>query len=433
MTERPTAASRPPVKNPWWTRPVIVLPGVAGLAFLAALFSPVQRTPRSGDPRLSTLSTAPLGVSLAHDLALRLGWRVERQMRAGMPSDSAAILAILNPAIPLRVTEVHALLTHVRNGGAAIVVLSPGGSPLSDSLKIRAGPAGSAVPVEPDSLRCDERGRGRAFMHLWYGATPQLLSLERFGAAPTELETFVWTTPSFPSITSPPRRPAMSGYRYGAGRLVLASDPDLFRNDALRDCEPGFDVALVRALEFLRDGGPSSAPRDLVVFDEYHQGHGAHPGTLRAAALYLRDHPSGRLLAQLAVAGIVLLLALAPRTVAPREDTRLERRSPVEQVDALARAYERVGATRTAAARLVRGLRRRTEQQRRGPGLGGSHRNTAPGDDEDTWLARVAARFPRLDDDVTLARLALARSLPTRTFATLGPALHRIETTLTGR
>ena len=431
MTERTTVASRPP--GPWWTRPAIVLPTVAGLAFLAALFSPVQRNARSGDPRLSTLSTAPLGASLALNLAGRLGWRVERQMRAGMPSDPAAIHAVLSPAIPLRVTEVHALLEHVRNGGAAIVVLGPGSASLSDSLKLRVGAAGNAVPVEPDARTCAARGRVRDFVHLWYGATPQLLSIERFGPAPVELETFVWTTPAFPSTATSARRPAMSGYRYGAGRLVVAADPDLFRNDAIRDCEPGFDVAFVRALEFLRDGGPSVSARDLLVFDEYHQGHGAHPGTLRAAALYLRDHPSGRLLAQLAVAGIVLLLALAPRTVAPRADTRLERRSPLEQVDALARAYERVGATRTAAARLVRGLRRRTEQQKRGLGLGDANRRTASGDDDVTWLARVAARFPRLDEDVTLARLALERSLPTRTFATLGPALHRIEATLTGR
>ncbi len=412
---------------------MIVIPAVAALAFLAALFSPVNRTPRSGDPRLSTLSTEALGASLAYDLAGRLGWRVERQMRAGMPSDPAAIHAILSPAIPLRVTEVNALLTHVRNGGGAIVVLGRGTASLSDSLKLRVGAAGNAVAVESDSGSCRPRGRARAFTHLWYGATPQLLSIERFGPAPVELETFVWTEPSSPAMTDPARRRAMTGYRYGAGRLVVAADPDLFRNDALRDCESGFDVAFVRALEFLRAGGSSPGPRDLVVFDEYHQGHGAHPGTLSAAALYLRDRPSGRLLAQLVVAGIVLLLAMAPRTVAPRADTRLERRSPLEQVDALARAYERVGATRTAAARLIRGVRRRTEQQKRGLGLGGSHHRTALGDDESAWLTRIAARFPRLDEDVTLARLALERSLSTRVFATLGPALHRIETTLTGR
>ena len=49
------------------------------------------------------------------------------------------------------------------------------------------------------------------------------------------------------------------------------------------------------------------------------------------------------------------------------------------------------------------------------------------------WLTRIAERFPALDDDVRLARRALAESLPSRTFATLGPALHRIEATLTGR
>ena len=68
------------VSQPWWVRPAIVLPVVAGLAFVAALFSPAASGPRSGDSRLSTLSAAPLGARLFHDLAQRLGWRTERRL-----------------------------------------------------------------------------------------------------------------------------------------------------------------------------------------------------------------------------------------------------------------------------------------------------------------------------------------------------------------
>jgi hypothetical protein len=107
-----TPASPPRLPSnptPWWTKPAIVLPAVGALAFVAALFSPVKQSPRGGDPRLSSLSTAPLGASLAYELADRLGWDVERRLRTGIMSDRGTILAVLDPAIPLRVGEVHAL------------------------------------------------------------------------------------------------------------------------------------------------------------------------------------------------------------------------------------------------------------------------------------------------------------------------------------
>src|SRR5690606_34516894 len=74
--------------------------------------------------------------------------------------------------------------------------------------------------------------------------------------------------------------PAVIGMQLGNGRLVLIADADMLRNDALRVCRHGFDVATIRALEYLRDGGP--VPRNRIVFDEYHQGFGAPPGSLNA-------------------------------------------------------------------------------------------------------------------------------------------------------
>ena len=85
----------PPAQQPWWARPAIVLPGIAGLAFAAALLSPVTTGPRSGDPRLTTHSAAPLGARLLHDLAQRLGWRTERRIVATFRSDPGSIQAVL--------------------------------------------------------------------------------------------------------------------------------------------------------------------------------------------------------------------------------------------------------------------------------------------------------------------------------------------------
>src|SRR3954465_4308284 len=118
--------------------------------------------------------------------------------------------------------------------------------------------------------------------------------------------------------------------------------------------------------EYLAAGTPR---RDRLVFDEYHQGFGTHPGTLRAIVVYLARSSSGHVLLQGMLAGLVLLLALGPRPLPPHEIERVERRSPLEHVGALAQAYARVGGTRAATTRLLHGVRRRVERSSsRGPG-----------------------------------------------------------------
>lgn len=409
-------AVRPP--QPWWVRPAIVLPIVGGLTLLVTLFAPVRVGPRSGDPRLSTYSTTPLGAGLLHELTQRLGWRTERRLRPELPPDPTVIHAVLAPAIPLRLGETHALLEHVRQGGAALLVVGSSTRSLLDSLHLRISDAGTAQPVELASGEC--RGRELpASISLWAGLPRQMLTLRWTAPPPGTVERFLESR-AFLGLRGDSLMPSVIGFEYGRGRIVVSADADVVRNDAMRDCEAGFDVVAVRALEFLRAGG--DRPRDLVVFDEYHQAHGAHPGTLSAVFLYLGRSPSGRLLAQLVVAGLLLLLALGPRTVPPRDDPRVERRSPLEQVDALARAYDQVGATRTAAQRLLRGVRRRTERAAtRG-------RRTL---DDAAWLAQVVTRHPAIADDAALVMRALDEAVPPRVFATLGPALHRIEATLT--
>jgi hypothetical protein len=117
----------------------------------------------------------------------------------------------------------------------------------------------------------------------------------------------------------------------------------------------------------------------------------------------------------------VLLLALAPRAIRPRDPERIERRSPLEHVDALARAYAQVGAGRTAATHLLRGVRRRLER-------GGARPRTVRTDEE--FLRSVAQTDPTLSADVELVRRALADGAPKEALAEAGAALARIEASL---
>ena len=91
-------------------------------------------------------------------------------------------------------------------------------------------------------------------------------------------------------------------------------------------------------------------------------------------------------------------------------------------VDALARAYRAVGATRTATTRLVHGVRRRVDRS-----LGS--RGAAPTDD--AFLAWARERAPARSSDIDLVRQALERPVPRRQLEDVGQALRRLETSLT--
>jgi hypothetical protein len=143
---------------------------------------------------------------------------------------------------------------------------------------------------------------------------------------------------------------------------------------------------------------------------------------MSAVSSYLVGTPSGRLLFQMLAAGLVLLLAVAPRLIPPRDPLAIERRSPLEHVDALGRAYAQVGATKSATARLVRGVRRRLS--------GGTVRAGSELSD-DAFLDRALRDAPQLAAEVALIKKALHTPLPRRDFSTVGAALEQLELSLT--
>jgi hypothetical protein len=416
MTAPPVA----PANEPWYARPGVVLPIVAALVILAALFAPERVAGRTGDARLSTISTEPQGAALFYDLARRLGWQVEQRRTAVLDTDPDVIHAVLAADVPLRIAEVHALLENVRNGGALLVVLAGAGDPIGDSLHVALGGGGGPLRARgAPTTGC--AARTGFFVPLWPNDQVALYSLRWRGLrTPPQIDTFVRVNETTIGRGRARAGAAAVGFPYGRGRIVLGSDPDLLRNDALRVCEYGLDVPAVHMLEYLSDGG--AVPRRRIVFDEFHHGFGRQPGTMSAIASYLSGTVSGRLLFQLAAAGLVLLVSLAPRPIPPRDPERVERRSPLEHVDALARAYDQVDATRTATARLVRGVRRRVER-------GASLAPTAQSDD--AFLARAVLAAPALAPDVSLIRTGLTTTLSRADFTRLGTALHRLESSLT--
>jgi hypothetical protein len=402
----------------WWTRPSVVLPLLATLALLVALVTPQAVSGRFGDPRLSSHFAGSMGARVLADMAHRMGWRIVRQDSQPAPTGPTGrtIHAVLAPTIPLTAADAHAYLDAVRRGDALLLVLDAR-TALSDSLGVtHLQRGGFLAPNAMSSRTCAKRVDFTP--SLWPDGRVHLWGIRWLRPAPDEQVIFASLELDPQQGTVAPGNAAV-GFPYGQGRVIVVGDPDLLRNDVVRRCAWGTDVLAVRMLEWLRGGGP--APRTTLAFDEYHQGFGSRPTVFSVTGAFLIDHPVGRTLLQVVLAALTLLLAVAPRAIKPKEVERIERRDPLEQVDALAHAYEQVHATRTISARLLQGLRWRLER-------GGTGTRARP---DDAFLTAALTRAPALKEDVTLVRRALLEPVNDRELPEIGAALHRIEHTLT--
>jgi hypothetical protein len=365
----------------WLLRPKIALPLLACALAMTVLLTPTRDlTPFDRAGPLTTTSSTPAGAKGLYEVAGRLGWPVSRRERSFTGGlDSNRVYLVLDPPVTPLAIEVHALLDAVRRGAGLIYIASTG-SQMDDSLHVHPGGGNTMVPLtdRPDLVHpCPPRDAGSPAIN-WFDDSVHLYGLVSTRAWPEDTTLFV----TVESDTSRKvKMPAAVGFPFGAGRIVVLSDADLLRNDVIRVCRWGLGIEALRMIDYAAAGR-----REMLVFDEFHFGKRASADVLGAATDFLTDTAPGRAILQIAIAGLVLLVAAAWRPVAPVAVKRIERRSALEHVVALARAYARVGATRTAVRRLVRGLRRRHSRK----GL----RN------DEAYLSGVAAQNPPLAADV---------------------------------
>ena len=385
-----------------------ILGGLLALVFVALLISPTTEAGRAH----STHSAGLDGTRLVHDLTRRLGWLPER--REVPFTDSATTAAPIQVLVRASVgaAEAQALLRHVRTGGSLLVAGEAGA--LEDSLPTVTGEFGEPVAL-PEGDNC-RRG------------SPWENSLSQFG----RVAGVGWRRPvpddtiGFGAITVPavagglPRRVrrAAVGYPLGAGRIVIVADPGFLVNGMIRQCEYQADVSFMRMIEYLSHGERGRR----IAFDEYHHGYGVRGGSFTAIRMYLGGTGSGRMLAQMAVAGLLLLFAAAPRPLAPRDPSRIARRSPLEHADALAHAYSSVNATRTATARLLAGVRRRARRDR-----------TRARESDEQLLAAASALSPAAAAAAATVAAALDASVSASELPGVADAMALIETVLTPR
>lgn len=380
----------------------------AGLATIVAviLFTP------SADvlgtvARLSSYSAAPGGARGVYELARRLGWDVARSTERVLPGEQTTpVYAVLDPAVPLTGGEVADLLARVR-AGAGLLIVAEREAPLADSLGVRVGSTFGALPWDTTNV-CPARRRFSLRAPLWDVPTVQL---SRRDSASTV--TFLALQVAWIGSAD---LPAVVGFELGRGRVGVVSHPLLLANDVIKECRFPAGLAVAGLLQYLRGTG-DGAKRSLLVFDEFHQGYGPQPSIRNVAGRMLFGTAPGRGLVQVGLAGMILLAAVAPRPLPPRTGSKRQRRSPLEHVEALATAYHAVGATRTAARRLVRGLRRRL-----------SHgRIVATSETDETFLRELASAHPEVEVEVERVLHSLANRHTARELVATRDAIRHIE------
>ena len=419
MAEPPSVAGDPPRRL---LRPRVVFGVLLVVVVLTTLFAP--DVGRTGDERLSSFSTEPQGAAALYQTAARLGWRPSR-LTTPYPEtlDSGAVYLVLDPPKPVTGSEAHRLLEAVRRGAGLLVVVARAG-PISDSLKMGRSSQGGAqhIRAQVGERVCGDSNEVRGVD--WGGGNVHSWWLAPRGPLHRDTVSFAWVTRPgarpdtvvpFPTDTvRRRRRPAVEaaalGFPYGKGRIVAVADPDWLRNDVIRVCKWRAGESAVRMLEYL-----SPDQRLRLVFDEFHQGLDEDRGPAAAVRDALEDTPSGRALLMALVAGLVLLAAVGPRPIAPAARERIERRSPLEHVEALARAYEQAGASRVVTRRLVHGIRRRHS-------YGVAHRAS-----DDEFLRALADRHPGIRGEIALVQRASAKPLPPDQLPALARALEQIE------
>lgn len=381
-----------------------------GVVAVLATLAGERRTRRpAADPRLSTFVYGPAGASGWADGLDRLGVSVERVRDVGRLTDTAvadrdALVAILQPDVPLDLFDGDALARHVAAGGSVLLA----GEATTEAMRCLGY---AVVPRGRDSLRAAAPRRVPGADAPWVHAT--LRPTGRSQVVDTlEAASGVVAECSVPTLTRIDTLLTVAGGRPVAleltgpagGRALLVADGTLFSNRRLRATAAGpFALGVV------------AGRYERVLVDEARHGYGTG-GNLAGALLgWSVASPWGWVVWQLALVGVLGLVAAGVRFGPPRPLEERRRRSPLEHVHALATALAAARGHDVAIGLLVHGLRRRLA--RAGAPLRGDARG---------WLEGLMPhlRTPRAQ---AAAASLIALSHPPQPAAAVLRAAHAVE------
>jgi Domain of unknown function (DUF4350) len=335
------------------TEALIAVGALALLATLAATLGEREGRSEQEDPRASSFLPGPRGTRGLADGLTRLGVRVERfrrrprQLALDSTREGRSILALVDPDFGFTVGERSEILAwHAGDPGGDLLLAGRGASGLMrcfgyrvdwrapDSVALRGRPgwppaagvlAGLTDSVVTDSSRLSDVG-------LTGCAVPPI------GSTDTLLTTATGRVVVLRLTRSDVDR-----------QVILLADAGLLRNRAIRETPAGpFALGLLRGY-------------DRVLFEEAHHGFGSGGSLAGATFEWSRHSPWGWAAWQLAIVGLLALVAGAFRFGPVRPVIQRRRRSPLEHVRALATALAAARGHDVAIGAIVQGLRRRLQ------------------------------------------------------------------------
>jgi hypothetical protein len=312
---------------------ILAILGVATVLVILALMSAgwLRKGEEGGDTSASTQSRNVEGTLVAYTLLERLGYSVARSERPLLAEElaSAAVVVVLHPQVHINGGEVAALQEWVRAGGVLVCTDDVGG------LLTGERSAGPPVPVQgafrfvgtvPPTAGDLPLARDVAVAEF---ATPLTLDLHWEDADAPESVTQLFVDTAGPRI---------AGIRLGSGDVITVSDSSFLANGRIGQAD---DAVLATNLVAY---ALSVAQGGSVVFDEYHQGFGAHESGIGAMAVMLFRTRPGWAVLSLAAAGLLYLVYKGRRFGPRRGLERTRRRSKLEYVNAVGETYRAAGA-----------------------------------------------------------------------------------------
>jgi hypothetical protein len=336
-------------------RILLAFAALAILGFLAGAIGSRQNRKPSFDPRRSVQLSGPYGAKAYADALLRLGVAVEfyRERLARLASvrpGDRQVLVLLDPAELLDGAQAENLVAFHESQGDLLLagwttsmVMQCFGYDVDyrsdDSTPVfRANRNTSRVPVSHtgdvvlarilDSVVTDTSD-------LKAGIASQCAVPD-----PSAVDTLLVTEGGRPS--------AIRLSYQDRGDVTLVADGILFSNARLRDTDAGLAALPMIAGRYQR-----------AIFDEYEHGFGPGGSLLSATLKWSFGTPYGWAFWQLAIVGLLALLAGAIQFGAARRIIERRRRSPLEHVRALATALAAARGSGVAVDLIIGGLRRR--------------------------------------------------------------------------
>jgi hypothetical protein len=305
------------------------------------------------DPRRSTYLAGPGGARGFAEALDRLGVEVVRHRRAvewldTFARDSGTVVVVLQPSSPLSAAEGR----HLADMEGDLLLAGPATDPVTTCLGYRVLPRARAERADA-SRRTAAAFPPAAAELVRHHARTVTDSSERADGG--DVTCTVPEPDRVDTLLTEGDRIVALALRYAGGRRVtLVADGQLFSNRALRETAAGpFALGLV-------------VPRyRRALVDERHHGYEIAGSLAGATIEWSVRSPWGWAVWQLAIVGVLALLASGIRFGPARSVIVRRRRSPLEHVRALATALAAARGHDIAARLMVQGLRRRLSRSGR--------------------------------------------------------------------